>query len=135
MMTLEEAREFFSGDVYATSVSGISIEATGEAYARCSMPVTPQHRNAAGAVMGGAIFTLADFAFAVAANVGGVLTVTTTASVCFVGTCKGDVLTAETRLVKDGRRSCFFEVTVTDNLGTLVAVVTSTGTHLEKVSS
>ena len=135
MMTLEEAREFFSGDVYATSVSGISIEETGEAYARCSMPVTPQHRNASGAVMGGAIFTLADFAFAVAANVGGVLTVTTTASVCFVGTCKGDTLYAETRLVKDGRRSCFFEVTVTDNLGTLVAVVTSTGTHLEKVSS
>ena len=132
MMTLEEAREFFSGDVYATSVSGISIEEIGEHYARCSMPVTPQHRNAAGAVMGGAIFTLADFAFAVAANVGGVLTVTTTASVCFVGTCKGDTLYAETRLVKDGRRSCFFEVTVSDELGNLVAVVTSNGTHLDK---
>ena len=132
MMTLEEARVFFRGDRFAVEQAGITIEEIGEYYARCSMPVTPLHKNAAGAVMGGAIFTLADFAFAVAANVGGVLTVTTTASVSFVGTCKGEVLTAETRLVKDGRRSCFFEVTVTDELGNLVAVVTSNGTHLDK---
>ena len=132
MMTLEEARSFFRGDIYATEVSGITIEDVGEHYAKCAMPVTPQHRNAAGAVMGGAIFTLADFAFAVAANVGGVLTVTTTSAVSFVGTCKGNTLTAETRLVKDGRRSCFFEVTVSDELGNLVAVVTSNGTHLDK---
>ena len=135
MMTLDEARAFFREDRFATELAGITIEDVREQSVRCVMPITPGHRNAAGAVMGGAIFTLADFAFAVAANVGGVLTVTTTASVSFVGTCKGEVLYAETRLVKDGRRSCFFEVTVTDNLGTLVAVVTSTGTHLEKVSS
>ena len=92
MMTLEEARAFFRGDRFAVEQAGITIEEIGEYYARCSMPVTPLHKNAAGAVMGGAIFTLADFAFAVAANVGGVLTVTTTASVSFVGTCKGEVL-------------------------------------------
>ena len=131
-MTLEQAREFFRGDRFAVEQAGITIEEIGEHYARCAMPIMPLHKNAAGAVMGGAIFTLADFAFAVAANVGGVLTVTTTSSVSFIGTCKGNVLTAETRLVKDGRRSCFFEVTVTDDLGNLVAVVTSSGMHLEK---
>ena len=130
--TLEEARAFFAGDLYATALSGISIAEIGENYAKCEMPITPRHRNAAGAVMGGAVFTLADFAFAVAANLGGVLTVTTTASVQFVGTCKGNTLIAETRLIKDGRRSCFFEVTVTDDCDNLVAVVTSNGTHLEK---
>lgn len=132
MMTLEEARAFFNGDVYATELSGITIEEVGERLVRCAMPVTPMHRNAAGAVMGGAIFTLADFAFAVAANLDGVLTVTATASVSFVGTCKGDTLLAETHLIKDGRRSCFYEVTVTDELGNLVAVVSSNGTHLDK---
>ena len=132
MMTWEEAIAFFKGDVYATEVSGITIEEVGEHYAKCAMPITPKHRNAAGAVMGGAVFTLADFAFAVAANLGGILTVTTTSSASFVGTCKGEVLYAETRLVKDGRRSCFFEVTVTDDLGNLVAVVTSCGMHLDK---
>ena len=132
MMTLDEARAFFREDRFATELAGITIEDVREQSVRCVMPITPGHRNAAGAVMGGAIFTLADFAFAVAANAGGVLTVTTTASVSFVGTCKGNTLIAETRLVKDGRRSCFFEVTVTDELGNLVAVVTSNGTHLDK---
>ena len=132
MMTLDRAREFFKEDRFATALAGITIEDVGEQSVRCAMPITPEHRNAAGAVMGGAIFTLADFAFAVAANVGGVLTVTTTSSVSFVGTCKGDILYAETRLVKDGRRSCFYEVTVTDDLGNLVAVVTSNGMHLDK---
>ncbi len=130
--TLDEARAVFSEDLYATELSGITIEEIGEYYAKCAMKITPKHKNAAGAVMGGAVFTLADFAFAVAANLGGTLTVTTTASASFVGTCKGDTLYAETRLVKDGRRSCFFEVTVTDDLGNLVAVVTSCGMHLDK---
>ena len=87
MMTLDEARAFFREDRFATELAGITIEDVREQSVRCVMPITPGHRNAAGAVMGGAIFTLADFAFAVAANVGGVLTVTTTASVSFVGTC------------------------------------------------
>ena len=131
-MTLDEARVFFGEDRFAVSAAGITIAEIGENYAKCEMPVTPRHRNAAGAVMGGAVFTLADFAFAVAANLGGVLTVTTTASAQFIGTCKGDVLYAEARILKDGRRNCFFEVCVKDNLDNLVAVVTSTGTHLEK---
>ncbi|MBQ8577832.1 MAG: PaaI family thioesterase [Clostridia bacterium] len=132
MMTLEEAREFFKHDIFATEQAEITIEAVGENYAKCEMPVKPMHKNAAGAVMGGALFTLADFAFAVAGNSGGMLTVTVSSNISFVGTCKGDVLYAETRLIKDGKRSCFYEIPITDNLGNLVAVVSSNGMHLEK---
>ena len=132
MMTLEEAREFFKHDIFATEQAEITIEAVGENYAKCEMPVKPMHKNAAGAVMGGALFTLADFAFAVAGNSGGLLTVTVSSNISFVGTCKGDVLYAETRLIKDGKRSCFYETPITDNLGNLVAVVSSNGMHLEK---
>ncbi len=132
MMTLEEARNFFKNDVFATKQAEITIEAVDENYAKVKMPVTPDHKNAAGAVMGGALFTLADFAFAVAGNVGGSLTVTVSSSIHFVGTCKGDTLYAETRLIKDGKRSCFFEIPITDNLGNLVATVTSNGMHLDK---
>ena len=62
---LEEVRERFSQDRFAT-VNGAVIEAVGEGYAKCSIILNETHRNALGAVMGGAIFTLADFAFAVA---------------------------------------------------------------------
>ena len=63
-MTLEETRAFFKDDVYATQVTGIVIDACGPNYAKCSLALESKHRNAAGQVMGGVLFTLADFAFA-----------------------------------------------------------------------
>ena len=66
MTKLEEARQIFAADKYATDASGIVIEEVGENYAKCSMKLTDVHRNAFGGVMGGAIYTLADFTFAVA---------------------------------------------------------------------
>ncbi len=129
-MTLEETRKFFQGDVYATAVTGAVIDDCGPNYARCSLDLRPQHRNAAGQVMGGVLFTLADFAFAVAANNQGPLTVTAVSQITFLSAARGERLVAETRLVKDGKRSCCFQVDITDELGTLVATVSSTGMHL-----
>lgn len=129
-MTLEETRAFFKGDVYATEVTGITIDACGPNYARCCLTLEPKHRNAAGQVMGGVLFTLADFAFAVAANNSGPLTVTAVSQISFLSAARGSVLTAETRLVKDGKRSCYFQIDITDDVGTLVATVSSSGMHL-----
>ncbi len=131
-MTLEEARKFFRGDVYATAVTGAEIDDCGPNYARCSLALRPEHRNAAGQVMGGVLFTLADFAFAVAANNQGVLTVTAVSQISFLSAARGKTLIAETRLLKDGKRSCCFQVDITDDLGTPVATVSCTGMHLEK---
>ena len=44
----------------------VEIEEVDDGYAKCSLEIQPHHLNAANTVMGGAIFTLADFAFAVA---------------------------------------------------------------------
>jgi len=129
-MTLEETRAFFKDDVYATQVTGIGIDACGPNYAKCSLALEPKHRNAAGQVMGGVLFTLADFAFAVAANNSGPLTVTAVSQITFLSAARGNVLTAETRLIKDGKRSCYFQIDITDDLGTLVATVSSSGMHL-----
>ena len=132
MPTLEEARAIFRNDLFAAEQAGIEIVAVDDHYAKCAMKVTPQHKNAAGAVMGGALFTLADYTFAIASNLGQSLTVTTTSTINFVGTCRGEMLYAKSRLIKDGRRSCFFEITITDDLDNLVAVVTANGMHLDK---
>ena len=55
MGTIEEAREIFANDRYATVLSGAYIEEIGENYAKCSMKITDDHRNAYGGVMGGSI--------------------------------------------------------------------------------
>lgn len=130
MTDLQKAREFFKDDLFATEVTGIVIDEVGDHYARCSLKIEPRHKNAAGQVMGGAIYTLADFTFAVAANVNQPLTVTTVSQICYLGTAKGETLIAEAKLIKDGKRSCFFEIRITDELGSNVALVTSTGTHI-----
>lgn len=77
-MNLEEARKFFAADAFAVNRAGAVIDEVGDGFARCSMEYGKEHLNAAGSVMGGAIFTLADFAFAVAANCGGRMTVSLT---------------------------------------------------------
>ena len=63
-----EAQKIFSADRFATNAAGIRILKAEDNYALCSMPLGENHLNANGFVMGGAIFTLADFAFAVATN-------------------------------------------------------------------
>lgn len=130
MSDLEEAREIFIKDRYATVTTGIEIEDVKDKYARCSLKIDERHKNAIERVMGGAIYTLADFTFAVATNFRQPPTVTVVSQISFLSAAKSDVLYAESRLLKDGRRNCFYEIEIKDSVGTLVAVVSMSGTHL-----
>ena len=131
MGNIEEARLIFSKDLYATKLSGIRIDEIGQDYAKCSMQLTENHKNAYGGVMGGAIYTLADFAFAVASNYEKEqATVSLSSQASFMSSTKGAILFAEAKLLKDGKRNNFFEVTVTDDLDKLVAMVNFTGAHV-----
>lgn len=133
MTDLEKVREFFKGDLYATDTTGIVIEEVGEHYAKCSLRLDRRHMNAIGHPMGGVMYTLADFTFAVSTNLDSeCVTVTTVSQICYLSAVKGDTLFCESRVLKDGKTTCFYEMTVTDNLGTKVAVITTTGAHLYK---
>ena len=88
-MDIDAIREKFKKDIYATESTGAVIDEVGENYAVCSLDLNGSHRNAVGAVMGGVMFTLADFAFAVAANSGGRTVVTLTSSISFISGVKG----------------------------------------------
>ena len=65
--SIEEAREFFKGDKFATNL-GIQLDELTEDYCVCSLDIEENHKNAVGGVMGGVMFTLADFSFAVLSN-------------------------------------------------------------------
>ena len=127
---LERARETFGHDRFATEVTGIEIVDVAENYAKCELAVDSRHRNAMGAVMGGAIFTLADFCFAVAANAEKLSVVSVASNIVYLNAARGERLIAEAHCLKSGRKNCFFRVTVTDELGTLVAEVTETGSRI-----
>ncbi len=120
MINKEDAIKKFNADVFATQTAGIVIEDACHGYAKCRMNITPAHLNAAGVVMGGAIFTLADFASAIATNNLEEPTVSLSSSIEFIAAGKGNYLIAEGRMIKEGK-ICFFEVNVTDENGKIVA--------------
>lgn len=124
---LKQAREFFKNDLFATEQSGIIIEEVDINYAKCSMTITPQHYNAAGAVMGGAIYTLCDFTFGVAANAGNPVTVTLSSNINFLSAAITDKLVCVANAIKSGRSTCVFETKVYDAGGKLIASATMTG--------
>ena len=79
--------------------------------------------------MGGAIFTLADFACAVASNVGEEPTVSVAFSIQYLSAVKGKRLIATADARKNGRTLGFYDCTVRDDLGRDVAHVTGTCMH------
>ena len=127
--SLEEVRKIFENDRFATE-NGAVIEAIGHHSATCSLIITDSHRNAMGAVMGGAYFMLADFAFAVAANWEKMQCVSLHSDISFLGAAKGNKLIANAVCVKDGRATSSYRIDVTDEYGNLTATVTATGYHI-----
>ena len=118
--TIEEAREYFKGDRFA-AVNGMQIDELGEDSCVCSMTLTEDHRNAYGSVMGGVIFTLADFAFAVMSNNIHNVSVAQQVSINYLAAPKGKRLIAEASCVKTGRTSTVINVLVSDETGRLAA--------------
>ena len=128
--TIEEAHAYFSCDRFATE-NGITLDELDSEHAVTSMTLSPRHRNAFGGVMGGAIFTLADFAFAALTNDRERVTVAQQVSISFLSAPKGDRLVATARYRKDGRNSCVVNVDVTDDKGRDIAQFVGTGFKLK----
>lgn len=123
----QQAVDFFKDDTFAVDTTGIVIDEVDKGYAKCSLKIDERHLNANNFVMGGAIFTLADFTMAIAANAGNPNTVSLNLNINYVSVGKGPVLYAEAKCVKDGRSVCFYEVTVTDAEDKTVATVSGSG--------
>ena len=127
--SIEEARKYFSGDRFATE-NGIELEELDATHSKCTLKLTPRHRNALGGVMGGAIFTLADFAFAALSNDSGRMSVAQQVSINFLNAVKGDTLIAVATYRKDGRNSNVVNVDVSDSAGRDIAEFTGLGFKL-----
>ena len=127
--SIEEAREFFRSDRFAAA-NGMTIDELYEDGALCSMTVRDDHRNAIDGIMGGVIYTLADFAYAAAANNDHKPTVALDATTQFLRMSGGKKLFARARRVKSGKTTNVYTVTVYDDLGKEIALTTITGYKL-----
>lgn len=135
MRSLEELREFFSHDRYATATTGIEILDAGDGYAKVGLAVHEGHMNAGNRVMGAVYYTMADFAFAVASNPdagNAPITFTLSSQINFLTPARGRYLTAEARAVRKGRKASFYAAEVRDELDTLIATVSATGFKMDQ---
>jgi len=129
---LEKIREFFKKDRFATG-NGMVIDSVTEDCVVCGLELNAEHRNAGGGVQGGAIFTLADLAFAVHCNLAMVcgetekLTVGQSCSISFLKSTKGRRLTATSKCISKGRSISVFRILIEDDLGVEVAEMLANG--------
>ena len=123
---IDQVREFFADDKFATETAGCTVIEAAMGHAVCEMPLERIHYNAQGGVMGGAIFTLADFCLAIACNVNEQPTVSVSNTIEFLSAAKGSKLIAECDVDKSGRKLGFYTVNVSDDTGRKVARMTAT---------
>ena len=129
---LEQLKGFINtNDTFGKS-NQMQLGIVKEGYAEAVMEITENSCNAVGTVQGGAIFTLADMAFAGAANSFGDKCVAMSAAASFIRPGTGKQLRAIARAVSKGRRSCVIETEVRNDENKLVAKFQFTGFFYEK---
>jgi acyl-CoA thioesterase len=134
---LEHIRNHFIKDRFATG-NGIVIDSVTEECVVCGMELNENHRNSAGGVQGGAIFTLADLAFAVHCNLAWVcgedvgVTLGQSCSISFLKGTKGTRLIAKSTCLSKGRSISVYRICVEDDLGVQIAEMLANGFTIAK---
>ena len=118
---MEKIIQFFKKDKFATS-SGIELLKVSPGYAKARMVIEEKHLNALRAVQGGALFTLADLAFAAASNAYGNAAVGINANISFVKAATMGTLIAEARETSINPKISTYTVDITDDDGDIVAI-------------
>lgn len=125
-MDMNALKDFFLKDRFAV-LAGAELMEIRVGYAKARMKVTESHLNGGDVCQGGALFTLADLAFAAAVNSHLTLTFSTSSQITFIRPVASGYVYAEAVEIVNHKRMPFAEVRITDEEGQLVAVFTSSG--------
>ena len=116
-------KEFFNDDKFA-ALAGCELIDIKPGWATARMKVEPKLLNATGVCQGGALFTLADFAFAAAVNSHGRVTVSVDSSIAIHKSVSEGWLYATATETLDHRKMPYCIVEIKDEDGNLVATFT-----------
>lgn len=119
--TARAVQDYLGRDQFAKA-NGMEVVEVRPGYARARMTVRPEHLNSVGLVHGGALFTLADLAFAGACNAAGRLAVGMNMTIACVKASSSGTIEAEATEVARSRRVSTCTVRVTDAQGELLAL-------------
>ena len=119
---MKKIKQFFSTEDLFARHAGIELLEVGPGWSKASMKIEPFHFNGAKTVHGGAIFTLADFAFAVASNSHGTLSMGINASISYVKAATKGTLHAEATEQALNPKLASYIVRISDDDNNVVAI-------------
>ena len=122
---MDNIRKFFKKDRFA-AYNDITLLEIRPGYAKAELKISDKHLNGVDITHGGAIFTLADLAFAVASNSHGTVAVGVSASISYLKATRKGTLTAEAREVALNPKLATYNVEVRDDSSDLVAIFQGT---------
>jgi acyl-CoA thioesterase len=118
-------RQYMSQDRLAQTL-GMELLHVAPGRSEVRMALDQRHLNGAGIVHGGAIFSLADVAFAAASNAHGTLALALDVTISFVKAATTGVLTARAEELALTSRTGVYGIRVTNERGDLVALFQGT---------
>jgi len=120
---VERAVQRISSNDRFARMAGVEINEVRPGYAKVTMKVEDKHLNSVDITHGGAIFTVADTAFALASNAYGTVALALNMSINFLkATGVGSTLTAVAIEDNLTNRTGLYRITVNDETGDLVSV-------------
>jgi acyl-CoA thioesterase len=119
-MNTDNAKTIFAQDRFA-ALAGVEIIEAGLGCCKARLVIQDKHLNAANVIQGGAIFTLADLAFAVASNSHGQLALAINVNISFLQGKSSGILYATATEVARPKRLGAYDVLVTDEQGEIIA--------------
>lgn len=116
-------KDFFGRKDRFAASSGIELVEVSRGRAVAQMEIKECHLNGANMAHGGAIFTLADFAFAVASNSAGIVSVSISSSINYVkAAAAGQTIRAEAIELNDSPKVAAYQVRITNEDSELLAI-------------
>lgn len=133
-MDYSNIMDFLNANDRFSAASSIRLVTVREGYAEAELSVSNDSMNSLNVIQGGAIYTLADFAFSGAANANpeNKRFIGSAASINYIRPGTGSKLKAIARTVHAGRRTCVCSVDVLNEQGKIVANSTFQGFLVEK---
>lgn len=122
---IKKLEQILKNDRFANH-NEIRLVSIGLGTAIAEMPVSEKHLNGVNIIQGGALFTLADFAFAAASNSRGRIAVATNANITFFKGISSGMLTAEAKEMNTGKTLSHYSVDIVNEQGTKIAYFTGT---------
>ncbi len=121
-----------NGDRFASSI-GAHLTEVKEGSAKAQLTVEERHLNGGGVCQGGAIYTLADIAFAAVANSHGILSLGISNTITFLKSAQlGDTITAECTELLNHHKLPYCDIKITNQHGELLAVMTGLAYRMKK---